>query len=57
MNKSNTYFLISNIIKEHHELLKSDKLDEVDKNKLEKYRSGESTITEIKKAYYLYRDV
>ncbi len=41
-------FLISNIIKEHHELLKSDKLDEVDKNKLEKYRSGESTITEIK---------
>ena len=41
-------FLISNIIKEHHELLKSDKLDEDDKNKLEKYRSGESTITEIK---------
>ena len=41
-------FLISNIIKEHHELLKSDELDEVDKNKLEKYRSGESTITEIK---------
>ena len=41
-------FLISNIIKEYHELLKSDKLDEVDKNKLEKYRSGESTITEIK---------
>ena len=41
-------FLISNIIKEHHELLKSDKLDEVDKNKLGKYRSGESTITEIK---------